>query len=261
MSVDGELARLGMRLLSVGEVDSTNRIVDDAARGGEPAGLVVRAVSQTRGRGRQGRSWAAAPGDALLVSFLRRPAVPAMEAPRLTLAVGLAVREVAREIGRDAWVKWPNDVLIGTAKLAGILCEITQGAGGQAIIVGVGINIRTDALPRDLRGRAAGLEVPGRDVDVDEVLVMLARHLSAVEAELEAGGWPEIRSRCLAAMSPMIGADVDVDGASGPRTVTVAGLADDGALLVRAPGSTSQAPERVLAGDVRLRTGTIACFS
>ena len=245
MSASAALAALGMRLDDRDVVDSTNRIAADAGRRAEPQGLVVRARTQTHGRGRQGRSWIAAAGDAVLVSFLRRPPLPPAEASRFTLAVGLVVRELAVQRGVDAWLKWPNDVLVGTSKLSGILCEMTPGSP-PGLVIGVGLNLCATSLPGGLR--AAGL---GPDIDPDGVLVQLATGLVAVEAELVSGGWPDLRKRIAGAMAPMMGRSVAVDTGTGPRTVISTGLDHDGALLVRDPGAAGS-PERLLAGDVHM---------
>ncbi len=247
MTLRAELARRGLRLQDEDAVDSTNRIAVDAARQGVEEGLVVRARSQTAGRGRQGRTWNAAPGDALLVSFVRRPAVPLSEVTRLTLAAGLAVRDVAAEAGVDAWIKWPNDVFVGPKKLAGILCEWA----GDALVVGIGVNLRTDRLPPEVRDHAACLG----PTDPDDLLLRLADRLLGLEELIEDGGWIAVRARCAAAMWPMLGADVAVDG--GPAAVV--GLDEDGALLVRRPGADT--PERLLAGDVHLGTEGATCCS
>lgn len=248
MNLVQELRQRGLRLQDEDTVDSTNRIAAEAARQGAGAGLVVRARAQTAGRGRQGRSWLAAPGDALLVSLLRRPDLPIEHASRVTLAVGLAVSELALEFsGAHAWVKWPNDVLIGNKKLAGILCEWTGGA----LIIGVGVNLRTDRLPEDLRVRAAGLG----DVDGDAVLLALIDRVIGLERALTGGQWDDVRGRCELAMAPLWGRTVSVDGAPA-RAVR---LDSDGALLIQR--AAAGAPERVLAADIHLGTEAAACCS
>jgi BirA family biotin operon repressor/biotin-[acetyl-CoA-carboxylase] ligase len=165
------------------------------------------------------------------------------------------VRDVAREHGADAWVKWPNDVFIGKAKLAGVLCELTDPGGVPGIIIGIGLNLRVDALPSELRDRAAGLETDERAVDRDRLVVGLAERLVHYEGELEAGRWGDVRASCLEAMSPMIGAEVFLGPGGEPRRVR--GLDEHGALLVEAPGGVM---ESFLAGDVRLGTEAACCW-
>jgi len=134
----------------VAETGSTNEDLLTAARSGAAEGTVLAAEEQTRGRGRQGRTWTTVPGRALLFSVLLRPAgVPAAARGWLPLLTGVAVaRAVTAATGVTATLKWPNDVLAGGAKLAGILAE----QAGPAIVVGVGINVgaRLDDLPAGL---------------------------------------------------------------------------------------------------------------
>ena len=240
------LSALGLRLQDEDLVDSTNRIVADAARAGADAGLVVRARRQSAGRGRQGRTWVAARGAALLTSFLRRPNVPLAEVSRMTLLCGLAVHDLARSHGVAAWVKWPNDVWVGRRKLAGVLCELA----GEALVLGIGVNLQVAELPPEIRGRAAALE----GVSSDAALVGLAERIVELERRWVEGDWPRLRVRCEAAMGPMIGASAEVGGRPG----RVRGLATDGALLVETePGHVI----RHIAGDVHLGAEFEPCFS
>ena len=126
-------------------IDSTNRYVLECAATGAPEGLVAVADEQTAGRGRLGRRWIAPPGAALLVSVLLRPALPPDRMHLVTLAAALALVDVVPE---DARVKWPNDVVIGDRKLAGILAE---SDGDGAVVVGMGCNVRSDWFPPELR--------------------------------------------------------------------------------------------------------------
>jgi BirA family transcriptional regulator, biotin operon repressor / biotin---[acetyl-CoA-carboxylase] ligase len=142
----------------VASTGSTNGDLLAAARGGAPAGTVLVAEEQTRGRGRLDRSWHSVPGAALTFSALLRPTqVPPPWRGWLPLLAGVAVASAVRgEAGVDASLKWPNDVLSGGAKLAGILAE----QAGDAVVVGFGINVaeRADELPS---GQATSLWLRG----------------------------------------------------------------------------------------------------
>ena len=131
----------------VAETGSTNADLLAEARSGAPEGLVLVAEAQTAGRGRMGRRWVSPPGCALTFSVLLRPAgVPAGLLGWLPLLAGVAVASALRDTaGVDARLKWPNDVLAGDAKLAGILAE----RWGEAIVIGIGINVfqRRGELP------------------------------------------------------------------------------------------------------------------
>jgi BirA family biotin operon repressor/biotin-[acetyl-CoA-carboxylase] ligase len=153
---------------------STNARARELAAQGAPHGTLVTAREQTAGRGRQGRTWVAPPGRALLCSLIVR------DPPRLLpLAAGAAVAEVA---GPDARVKWPNDVLIDGRKIAGILVE-GRPAEGWAV-VGIGLNVALDVheLPPELRATAGTL-----GLDQGEIESVLDRLLDSLERWLSAG--------------------------------------------------------------------------
>jgi BirA family biotin operon repressor/biotin-[acetyl-CoA-carboxylase] ligase len=120
---------------------STNADLMARAPRGGPEGLVLAAEEQSAGRGRLGRAWVAPPRAALTFSVLLRPAaVPRGRLGWLPLLAGVAVAAAVRAVAAvDAWLKWPNDVLVGPAKLAGILAE----AAGEAVVVGIGVNVST----------------------------------------------------------------------------------------------------------------------
>jgi BirA family transcriptional regulator, biotin operon repressor / biotin---[acetyl-CoA-carboxylase] ligase len=131
----------------VAETGSTNSDLLAEARSGLAEGAVLVAETQTAGRGRMGRHWVSAPGSALTFSVLLRPAsVPPASRGWMPLLAGVAVaRAVRAETGVQASLKWPNDVQVNGAKLAGILAE----QAGDAIVVGTGINVSSgrDELP------------------------------------------------------------------------------------------------------------------
>jgi len=161
---DDALGGLWTAVDVVASTGSTN--ADLLARAGadaqSPEGQVLVAEEQTAGRGRLGRSWVSAPGASLTFSVLLRPAtVPAARRGWLTLVAGVAVASAVRTVTSDtgaggaveAVLKWPNDVLVGERKLAGILAE--QSPDGTAVVVGIGINVATPAA--DLPVSPAGL--------------------------------------------------------------------------------------------------------
>jgi BirA family biotin operon repressor/biotin-[acetyl-CoA-carboxylase] ligase len=145
-------------------------------------GVVAVADEQTAGRGRHGRTWSARPGSALLVSVRLRPALPAERLHLVTLAAAIAATEAVHAVaGFGPRVKWPNDVVVDDRKLAGILAE-ADGAG--AVVVGMGLNLRTDAYPEDLADLATACDRHAvGPVDRDD---LLCAWLCAFDAHLDA---------------------------------------------------------------------------
>ena len=164
------------RIERLPETGSTNADVAAAARAGAAEGLVVAADHQTAGRGRLGRSWDTSRGAGLAVSFLLRPArVPTHRWPWLPLLAGVVVVEALRiHPGVESALKWPNDVLLDGAKLAGILAERVETGTGPAAVVGVGVNV--SAAPEGATSLAAHA---GQAVDRAAVLAALVGRLGA----------------------------------------------------------------------------------
>ena len=154
-------------------VESTQRLVADDA----PEGALVVADEQTQGRGRLGRRWEAPPGTSLLFSLALRPRVPGDRLPELSLVAGGAVAEaVADATGLDVEVKFPNDLLVGGRKVAGILAEAREGL----VVLGIGVNVnqRADELPGETRLPATSLRLAGgRELDRAELLVAILARL------------------------------------------------------------------------------------
>jgi BirA family biotin operon repressor/biotin-[acetyl-CoA-carboxylase] ligase len=155
MREKGATPRFGTPHRHFRSVGSTNTVARELAAAGAPHGTVVTAAEQTAGRGRQGRTWTAPPGSALLYSAVLRPIEPRHSV--LPLAVALAVCETAEALrpGIECKVKWPNDVHLEGRKLAGILIEARPQDGWA--IIGVGLNLGVSKFPEELRDRAISL--------------------------------------------------------------------------------------------------------
>ena len=227
-------------------VPSTMDLATALAHDGAPHGVVVAAEQQTAGRGRRGSTWVSPPGAGLYFSTIVRPQAVAKAGhlSLLTLAAGVGVREgVATASGLHADLKWPNDLLVGKRKLAGILAEgIAVGTPDQAVIVGVGVNVQPAVYPQDVAVRATSIEGElGRAVDRD---VLLAAILDALSARLSAldQNAGDILQAWRAASPSATGTRVEWDGHRG----VTAGIDDAGALLVK----TATGVERIIAGEL-----------
>ena len=133
--------RVGREVLCFSEVESTNDVAWDSVRGWGTDGLVILTEQQRCGRGRQGRSWISEPGRNVLMSVLLRDEDRSLPPDAMTVATGLVVAEaIEQAVGLSVELKWPNDVLLDGAKVAGVLVESRQVDGGAALVIGVGLN-------------------------------------------------------------------------------------------------------------------------
>lgn len=218
--------RLGLPRLHLRVTDSTNTRARELAAAGAPHGTLVTAAEQSAGRGRQGRTWSAPAGRALLCSLVLR------DPPRLLpLAAGLAVAQVADLGGIRSQLKWPNDVLIGAGKAAGILVEGRPQEHWAVLGIGINVAVRIDDLPPELRGQAATLGLEPEDIEptLATLLDAVSRWLGADEAEILSA----IRERDVLRGQPVrwaggegVGAGIDADGrlvvaASGGRQLAL----------------------------------------
>jgi BirA family transcriptional regulator, biotin operon repressor / biotin---[acetyl-CoA-carboxylase] ligase len=222
---------LGRPRLHLRETTSTNDRARALALAGAPHGTLVTAGVQTAGRGRQGRTWTAPPGSSLLLSLVLRELDPL-----LSLRAGLAVADLA---GPAARVKWPNDVLLGGRKAAGILAEGRPQEGWAVLGIGVNAALDVDQLPAGLREHAATLG--RRPAELEAALAELLRALDRRLAEPAEACLAAVRER-----DALLGRALAWAGGSG----TGDGIDERGALRVRLEGGG----ETVLdAGEIRLR--------
>ena len=235
------------------ETGSTNDVAQSLAEHGAPEGATVVASAQTAGRGRFGRTWFSPPGAGLYVSVVCRDPVAA---PLLTLAGGVAVADGIRAAtGLPVEIKWPNDIVVAgrTAarprKLAGILAEGSTGADGlQYVILGFGINLRPAAYPPDLADRASSVETElGRSADSGLVLAETLSVLAASFERLRSGDFHPVLDRWRALAPSSRGSRVEWESSGVTLAGTSQGIADDGALLVRAGDRV----ERIISGELR----------
>lgn len=193
--------------------DSTSERAKELALGGAPHGTLITADEQTAGRGRQGRAWSAAPGEALLLSVVLRSLDEL-----LPLRAAVAVAE---SLPVPAQIKWPNDVWIGGKKVSGILVEGRPQEGWA--VLGIGINVTTREFPEELREIATSLALSGASASRDEVLAALLTSLERWLAEPRDPVLSAWRERDALLGRPVAWAD---------GLGTGAGVADSGALRV-----------------------------
>lgn len=234
------------------EIGSTNDAALALAAAGAPEGTSVLADIQTSGRGRRGRQWFSPAGSGLYVSIVVRPNLQPDVVPIVTLAAGVAVATAIRDvIALPVELKWPNDIVIGRPwrKIGGVLSEAASvGPRLDAVVIGIGVNVRASSFPPELASRATSLETElGRDVERAACLIAVLGQLRAIMTRLREDGrdvvceeWRGFGRRGLS------GSPVRWEDRGAVRRGRAIDIAADGALLVDVAGRT----ERVLAGEV-----------
>jgi BirA family biotin operon repressor/biotin-[acetyl-CoA-carboxylase] ligase len=244
-------------MLVLDEVESTSDHAAQLVRGGSAElPLCVWALRQTRGRGRGTHSWWSDTGS-LTFTLAIDPAAHGLAAdsePRLALATAVAVIEAAREMGFDSpelGIRWPNDIQVGDRKLGGLLPERVDGPDGHRLLIGVGLNVSTDAasMPAEVRQMATSLAaLRGRAVEperIPEVLAAILGQFGSVLGRLAARD-PDLAARW-DALDLLRERWVTVD--LGPRTIAGRGrgIDEDGALCLEAGAER----HRLFGGQVR----------
>lgn len=260
------LGRLASTVLFFPIIGSTNDVAASFAASwtGETharqniEGLVVLADEQTAGRGRHGHVWVSPGSSGLYVSVLLLPGTAPLDPLRATVLVtmmaGLAIAEgIEATTGLRADLKWPNDLLVGRRKLAGILSE-GVGIGADAdplrldtVVVGFGINVSPAAYPRELSERVTSIESElGRAADRPSVLAGTLAALAARYDDLLDGRFDAILDAWRSRAPASTGARVGWTTPDGSRTGVTAGVDDHGALLIR----VGDRVERIVAGEI-----------
>jgi BirA family transcriptional regulator, biotin operon repressor / biotin---[acetyl-CoA-carboxylase] ligase len=207
---------------------------------GAPEGLWLRAIEQSAGRGRLGRAWVSPPGNLYASTIVRlRPSDPSPAT--LALVASVALDETLRAYGAAPWIKWPNDLFIGNAKLTGILLE----RAGDAVVVGIGVNLahHPQDLDRAVTSLAAeGVSAPDPDLFLRDLAEAFERWLGVWRSGLE-----PVRKRWLERAHP-VGTALSVRLPDQPPLDGLFdGLAADGALRLRLASGECQV---IHAGDV-----------
>lgn len=247
----------GYRYLVLDEIDSTNAHGMRLAADGETGPLWIRAGTQTLGRGRSGRSWTSVPGN-LYASLLIRLACPPTAVHQLSLLAGIAAHDAIRAAALQARVslpglrlKWPNDVLIGGAKLAGILPETTTITGGAArsLIAVIGIGMNLAGHPAGLGRAVTHLVERGCCTTPADMLAALASAMDGWLRRWDGGaGFGLVREAWLQRAGPL-GERITVNTGLEPVEGSFLGIDAEGALVLRDP---SGAQRRFTYGDVAL---------
>lgn len=245
--------RLGRKCICLQSVDSTNTYARRLAEDGAEDGTLVLAEEQTGGKGRRGRAWSSPRGEQIAMTLLLRPRIRPEHASQMTLLMAMAVAKGVRRLcGLEAWIKWPNDVVVGGRKICGILTEMnTEVDYIHYVVIGTGVNVNQASFPEELEQTATSLSLEARHrfsraeaaaCILDEMEPLYETFLKTEDLrEL----YEEYNSLCV-----NCGRQVQVLHPDGAYAGIAEGIDDKGELLVRRDNGTA---ERVYAGEVSVR--------
>ncbi|UCG62513.1 MAG: biotin--[acetyl-CoA-carboxylase] ligase [Candidatus Zixiibacteriota bacterium] len=231
---------IGRRIRAYRSVKSTNDIAAQMAQGGEPEGTIVTAEAQTAGRGRLGRVWHSPAGSGVYVSIILKPSFKPDLAPGLAIMTALALAEAMTVFTKgEVKIKWPNDILIGGRKAAGILTELSAEKNKvEHVIVGVGINVnhRSEDFPAELQKIATSLRIANRrKASRINLLKQFLRNFEKEYRRYQKGQLATSRKRVLR-FSSLLGENVELR--FGNKTVSgrVVDIDATGALIIEKDG-------------------------
>lgn len=247
----GKTEVIGRDIRVFNETTSTNDVIEKLARDGVKEGIVIFAESQTKGRGRLGRKWLSPPKKGLWFSVLLRPDLRPQETTRLTVASATALRRAIQiQTSLEPVIKWPNDILIGGKKVAGILTELNAELDRvKYVILGIGVDVNVNArdFPPDLRKIATSLKIElGKSISRAELAVNILRELDSDYHQISSGKFEKVaeewEKHC-----QTIGQHVVIRAGTREIRGRAESLGEDGALLLRTEHGR---PERIVGGDV-----------
>lgn len=171
---------MNFTILRFDSIDSTNNEAIKQARSGAEEGLCVFARQQTAGRGRHGRTWISEKDSGLYFSLVLRPKVESKFLPLITLMTAIAVHDALETLYEiDCDIKWVNDIHVAGKKICGILAETVETVKGLAVVVGIGINLKSPNFPSELSETATSIEAETKKTPDAEILLRnLTRFLS-----------------------------------------------------------------------------------
>lgn len=247
-----QTATLGRNVIFHPQIDSTQNQAKTLGEQGAVEGTVVLAETQTQGRGRRGRTWAAIP-HGVAMSIIFRPELPPDRAPHFPLLAGVAVsRAISRTCNLAPGLKWPNDILLAGMKVVGILAELDAEMDRiNAVYLGIGLNVNASLqdIPPELTSTATSLCIQsGREVSRLHLVRAVLEELESAYSTYQARGFAPIR-QAWKEINVTLGHKVRIISGQSVVTGTALDILETGALLIR---TEDQAEIAITAGEVQL---------
>lgn len=245
---------IGRNILHYNTIDSTNKVAKSLAIEGIEEGTVIVSEEQTIGRGRLGRSWISPKSSGIWMSIILKPNISPMMASRVTLIGAAAVHKALEEIGIDAKIKWPNDIVLNNKKLCGILTEMSGEMDKlNYIVMGIGLNVNLDEedFSDELKNMATSLKIEKNEqVNRKELFGKILNNFEILYDEFKKHGNIESTVDICRKNSLLLGKEVRVINGSKTVIVKALDLDEDGELLVE---YEDKSKGKIISGEVSVR--------
>ncbi|MDR0879560.1 MAG: biotin--[acetyl-CoA-carboxylase] ligase [Clostridioides sp.] len=223
---------IGRKVIYLNSVDSTNEVAKIEA-GNSLAGTIVLADEQTGGKGRNGRRWISKSGEGIWMSLILKPSIQPKDASLMTIVAGAAVCKSLNDMGVDAEVKWPNDLVLNGKKIAGILSELClQGDEIGYLVVGIGINVSTLKFDEEIERKASSLLKEGFEIERETLIFSVLNEFEELYKEYVDKGEKTKILDININRSALIGKRIYLNG-NESRLVDCIGLSEEGSLIVQ----------------------------
>lgn len=241
---------VGQNIKYFHEIDSTNNYAKEKFEDLIDGTLIISEM-QTAGKGRLGKNWQSNSGEGIWMSIILKPDIPVYKAPFLTLVAGAAILNAFRNLGVDAEIKWPNDIVLNGKKICGILTEmVAEVEKVGCVIIGMGINVNTMLFPGELSEKATSLKKEGIVINrIDIIREIIHEFEKFYIAYIEYGNREDIIGICRK-YSVLIGKDVYLVKKEHREKVYCMDISNYGNLVVKHDDGEV---EEIISGEVSVR--------
>lgn len=264
LSEDLNTELIGKNIVYYDSVDSTNNIAKSLAQEGCSSGTVVVAATQTGGRGRLGRKWFSAQDKGIWMSIVLRPSITLEEAQLITIGASVAVaRSIFDSTGLNVKIKWPNDIIMGSRKICGILTELSlEEENVNYVVIGIGVNVaqELDDFPEEIKALATSLKLEAKDSDVHipsrcSLVKKILFEMEKIYSKIEKGLSEEVISEWKQ-FSVTLGKRIRFTIKEQQYEGIAADIESDGRLVVQCDDNITR---KVLSGEIQIR-GILGCY-
>ncbi|WP_027623081.1 biotin--[acetyl-CoA-carboxylase] ligase [Clostridium lundense] len=245
---------IGKKLVYFNSIDSTNTKAKELASLGEENGTVIISEEQTGARGRLGRNWCSPKGKGIWLSIILKPDIDPMNVAKVTQVAGAAVCKSILDMGITTYIKWPNDIVINSKKVCGILTEMSGELNMvNYVVLGIGINVNIDPqeIPKDLKEVATSLKIEeGKSINRKELTGKLLNNFELLYDDFLSSSSLNSSIEICKKYSILLGRKIKIINRNTSTLGKAIDIDSDGRLIVQYENGKTEA---VISGEVSIR--------